>query len=169
MRSRRAFTLIEVLVVMSLLGVLFGLSIGMMAKAGRGNALLQGANSLVSQIATARSASYGEDTAYVRLEAREDASVVIRTFRQRQVLHYAFEDFEKASENVISRSGQVEVQETPIPSGEGLHGQFSGGTISLGNPAFLQFVDGFSIRCMLNPRIPTRSTATSSRRDRAWW
>ena len=50
MRTRRAFTLIEVLVVMSLLGVLFGLSIGLVAKAGRGNALIQAANSFAGQI-----------------------------------------------------------------------------------------------------------------------
>ena len=63
MRKSRAFTLIEVLVVMSLLGILFGLSIGLVAKAGRGNALVLCTNSLATQLASARAQAHGADTA----------------------------------------------------------------------------------------------------------
>lgn len=151
MRARRGFTLIEVLIVMSLLGVLFGLSIGLVAKAGRGNALVQAANSFASQIASARAQSYGSDTAYVKLDADEEGTTTIRSFRQRQVFHCPFEDLTSASEDVMVREGDIAIAEGPRPSGEGRHAVFSSGKIVLGAPPWLQFRDGFSIKCMVNP------------------
>ena len=149
---RRGFTLIEILVVLSVMGVLFGLSIGFVASAGRGNQLLQTANSLVSQIATSRSQSQGNDSAYVKVDVTESGETRIRSFRNRQVFHWACEDFERASEvGVLNRSGNVDVATGGVSSGEGNHVAFAGGRVELANMADLAFRDGFSVKCRINP------------------
>ena len=86
-RKVTGFTLIEILVVLTLMGVLFGLSIGFVARAGKGNLLIQAAQSIVSQVATSRAQSQGNDTAYVKVETNAAGETRFRSYRNRQVFH----------------------------------------------------------------------------------
>ena len=94
MERRAGFTLIEILVVLSLLAVLMGLSAGLIQRAGQGNLLLQTTQSLASQLASARAQSYGNDRAYVLVEPR-----MVRTYRNRPVFHWPCEDFVKTTDS----------------------------------------------------------------------
>jgi len=145
---RAGFTLIEILVVLSLLAVLMGLSAGLIQRAGQGNLLLQTAQSLASQLASARAQSYGNDRAYVSVEPR-----VVRTYRNRQVFHWACEDFVKTTDSyeLSHVGGGVEICEPRAAGREGRFAIFSGGQVDLGDPPWLDFVDGFSIRCRIRP------------------
>ncbi len=153
-RRDQAFTLIEVLVVLTLVGALMGMSIGFIQKAGRGNLLLQTSNKAASLLASARDQSYGSSRAYLTLRNTSDGRVVIRSVRQRQVFHWPCEDMERASEPIeLKNSGGVEILDDPRSSSEGRFARFgSGSTINLGSRAWLQFVDGFSIECRV--RLP---------------
>jgi len=153
-RRTSGFTLIEMLVVLSLLGILMGLSIGLIQKAGTGNQLILTTNALVSQLATIQAQAIGNNSAYLVIEPAgegEDASAALRSYRNRQVFFWACEDLIKASEkDVIKVAGPITIDSGPIPSREGLHATFQAGArISLGNPPWLQMRDGFSIRCRL--------------------
>jgi len=145
---RRGFTLVEVLVVMSLLAVLMGLSVGLITQAQSGNKLLVATNSLAQQLASARAQAFGSSTTYVQVRTAADGSTRVRSFRDRQVLAWAAEDFAKASEDVLRRGGGVEV--SPDLGLEGHYVIFEpGGTVSLGSPQWLDFRDGFSMQCRL--------------------
>lgn len=152
-RRLRGFTLIELLVVLSLLGVLMGLSIGFIQRAGKGNLLLQTSNSAASLFASARAQSYGNDRSYVHLLAKPGGATVIRSYRDRQVFHWPCENFEQASElGVLTANNGVKLAEGGIPSREGRHVVFAGGgTVSLGDPPWLRWRDGFSLRCRIFP------------------
>jgi len=152
-RRSRGFTLIELLVVLGLLGVLMGLSIGFIQRAGKGNLLLQTSHSAASLLASARAQSYGNDRAYVHFFAQADGRTIIRSYRDRQVFHWACEDFQRASElGVLTPNSGVKLAEGGIPSREGRHVAFGGGgTVSLGDPPWLRWRDGFSVRCRINP------------------
>jgi prepilin-type N-terminal cleavage/methylation domain-containing protein len=145
---RAGFTLIEILVVLSLLAVLMGLSAGLIQRAGQGNRLLQTAQSLASQLASARAQSYGNDRAYVSVEPK-----AVRTFRNRQVFHWPCEDFVKTTDSyeLNYAGGGVEIAESHLAGREGRYAIFSGGSVDLGDPPWLDFVDGFSIRCRIRP------------------
>jgi len=150
-RSQRGFTLIEVLVVMTLLAVLMGLSVGFITRAQSGNRLLLATNSIAGQLASARAQSYGNDTSYVHVRTTEAGETTVKTFRDRQVFAWPAEDFEKASETgFLDRAGDVE-----ISTDLGLEGHYAvfspQGSISLGDPPWLDFLDGFSIECRLRP------------------
>ncbi len=150
MNGRRGFTLVEVLVVMSLLGVLMGLSIGLIANAQTGNKLLVATNALAGQLAAARAQSFGSSTAYVLVRTAPDGKTSFRTYRDTQVLAWAAEDFTKASENVIRRGGGVDTS-TDMDI-EGRYAVFQpSGTVELGDPPWLDFLDGFTIQCRLRP------------------
>jgi prepilin-type N-terminal cleavage/methylation domain-containing protein len=147
---RRGFTLVEVLVVMSLLAVLMGLSVGLITQAQSGNKLLVATNALAQQLASARAQAFGSSTTYVQVRTAPDGSTHVRSFRDRQVLAWAAEDFTKASEDVVRRGNAVEV--SPDLGLEGHYVIFEpGGTVSLGSPQWLDFRDGFSIQCRLRP------------------
>ena len=66
-RSHRGFTLVELLVVITLLGVLMGLSVGLITSTGRGNLLLQGSNKVASLLSMARNSSITDGQAFVLL------------------------------------------------------------------------------------------------------
>jgi prepilin-type N-terminal cleavage/methylation domain-containing protein len=147
---RRGFTLVEILVVMSLLAVLMGLSVGLITNAQTGNKLLVATNSLAQQLASARAQAFGSSTTYVQVHTEADGATRVRSFRDRQVLAWAAEDFAKASEDVIRRGGGVEI--SPDLGLEAYYAIFEpGGTVSLGSPQWLDFRDGFSIQCRLKP------------------
>lgn len=153
MERRAGFTLIEILVVLSLLAVLMGLSAGLIQRAGQGNLLLQTAQSLASQLASARAQSYGNDRAYVSVEPG-----VVRTYRNRQVFHWPCEDFVKTTDSyeLHHAGGGVEICEARQAGREGRFALFSSeGQVDLGDPPWLDFVDGFSIRCRIRPNEAT--------------
>jgi len=147
---RRGFTLVEVLVVMGLLAVLMGLSVGLIAQSQTGNKLMVAANALAQQLASARAQAFGGSTTYVLVRTAADGRTRFQSFRDRQVLAWPAEDFTRASEEVIQRGGGVETS-TDL----GLEGRYAifepGGTVSLGSPQWLDFLDGFSIQCRLRP------------------
>ena len=59
---------------------------------------------------------------------------------------WACEDFERASEpEFLKRAGGVEISDGI--SMEGHYARFAGGEVTLGDPPWLDFVDGFAIRC----------------------
>jgi prepilin-type N-terminal cleavage/methylation domain-containing protein len=147
---RRGFTLVEVLIVMSLLGVLMGLSVGLIANTQTGNKLLVATNALAGQLASARAQSVGSNTAYVVVRTAPDGKTSIRNYRDTQVFAWPAEDFSKASETVIRRGGGVETSaDMDI---EGRYAVFEpNGTVDLGDPSWLDFLDGFTIRCRVRP------------------
>ncbi len=153
-RSHRGFTLVELLVVITLLGVLMGLSVGLITSTGRGNLLLQGSNKIASLLSMARNSSITDGQAFVLLEPSEDGEgeVTVRAFRFRQVFHWACEDLEKASEiGVMKATGAVDVEDN-VSSMEGRNVMFQpGGKVSLGDPSWLQMTDGFSLQCRIRP------------------
>ena len=69
MRRLRAFTLVEILVVLSLFAVLMGLGVGMIQRAGSGNMLTQTTNAMANLLAAARAGAYGSATAYVTVDS----------------------------------------------------------------------------------------------------
>lgn len=151
-RRARGFTLIEVLVVLGLLGVLMGLSIGFVGSLGRGNALVDSANRLRDLLVAAANSSVGGERAYVAIEPREGGGALVRAFVNRQVFYWACEDFSSASEEVLSQQGGVRVAENDFSSREGRHVRFdSGGAVSLGDPPWLQMRDGFAFACRIRP------------------
>jgi prepilin-type N-terminal cleavage/methylation domain-containing protein len=152
-RRLRAFTLVEILVVLSLFAVLMGLGVGMIQRAGSGNMLTQTTNAMANLLAAARAGAYGSATAYVTVDSRAEGisgGGVLRVFRQRPVLTWHCENFEDASEtDLIARSGPVEVvSDAPVPSMAGKHIVFQdGGRINIADRPWLQFIDGFSVEC----------------------
>jgi len=164
MRRSRGFTLVEILVVLSLFAVLMGLGVGMIQRAGSGNMLTQTTNAMANLLATARAGAYGSATAYVTVESTPEGGGVLRVFRQRPVLTWHCENFEDASEiELISRAGMVDVaSDAPLPSMAGKHIVFqNGGRVDIEDRPWLQFIDGFSIECRL--LVPS---ATSKQRMR---
>ena len=153
MRRRAAgFTLVEVLIVLSLVGILMGLSIGFLGSMGRGNSLIDSANRLRDLFAAAANSSVGGERAYVALEPREGGGAVARAFVNRQVFCWACEDLTSASEEVLEKTGGVRVAENDLSSREGKHVRIdSGGAMNLGNRSWLQMRDGFAIRCRIRP------------------
>ena len=153
-RRPGGFTLIEILVVLSLLGILMGLSIGFVQRAGQGNLLIQTTNKTASLLASARSQSFGNDTAYVSIERGPDGRVVLQSFRKQQVFHWPCEDFKRASElDVMSHTGQVDMGDVGVPSREGKYVVFEGGgRVMIRNVPWLQWIDGFSIKCRIFPQ-----------------
>ena len=162
-RNRRAFTLVEILVVLSLFAVLMGLGVGLIQRAGSGNLLTQTTSQLANLLATARAGAFGSATAYVTIDPDPDGGGVLRVFRQRPVFTWHCEDFENASEiEVISRTGAVEViRDAPVPSMAGDHLQFSGGRVVIQDRPWLRFVDGFSLECRV--LVPANTSGSRMR------
>lgn len=152
-RRSDGFTLIEVLIVMTLLAVLMGLSAGFIQKSGRGNLLLQATTELSQRLMMARNSAVGNEESFVGIEPSPDGGATVRAFRFRPVFTWACEDFTRASElDVIRREGGVEIDEKCIPSREGKCLRFAaGGRVNLGSPPWMQMQDGFSLRCRLLP------------------
>ncbi|MHC4955322.1 MAG: prepilin-type N-terminal cleavage/methylation domain-containing protein [Planctomycetota bacterium] len=151
-RRRQGFTLVEILVVLSLFAVLMGLGIGLIQRAGTGNLLTQTTSSMANLLATARAGAFGSATAYVTVDSVKQGGGTLRVFRQRPVLTWHCEDFESASEQeIIKQEGAVEVaQNAAVPSMAGRHLVFAaGGRVIIDDRPWLQFVDGFSIECRL--------------------
>jgi prepilin-type N-terminal cleavage/methylation domain-containing protein len=160
-RRTDGFTLVEILVVLSLLGMLMGLSIGFIARAGTGNLLTETTNALAGQLAGARAQAFGSNSSYVLVERTAEGLVTIRNFRNRQVFHFPCEDLENASERgVMNASGAVEVETGGVASREGKNLLFgAGGRITLGSPPWLQYVDGFLVSCRLRPAADSTSSS----------
>jgi len=147
---RRGFTLVEILVVMSLLAVLMGLSVGLITQAQSGNKLLLATNTLAQQLASSRAQAFGSSTTYVQLSTAPDGTTHLRSFRDKQVLAWAAEDFTRASEDVVHLVSGVEI--SPDLDLEGHYAIFqAGGTVSLSSPQWLDFRDGFSFQCRIRP------------------
>jgi len=167
MRRLRAFTLVEILVVLSLFAVLMGLGVGMIQRAGSGNTLTQTTNAMANLLAAARASAYGSATAYVTVDSEAGGALgggVLRVFRQRPVLTWHCENFEDASEvDLLTRAGAVDVAtNAPVPSLAGKHIVFqSGGRVNVADRPWLQFVDGFSIECRL--LVPATTSKQSMR------
>ncbi|MEM8884847.1 MAG: LamG-like jellyroll fold domain-containing protein [Planctomycetota bacterium] len=156
---RRGFTLIEILVTISLIAVLMGLGVGLIQRAGTGNLLTQTVTAGANLLATARASAFGSASAYVTVDTLDSGGGEIRVFRQRPVFTWHCENFEDASVlDVIKRSGGVDVVENaPVPSMQGRHIQFDGGSrVTLADRPWQQFVEGFSIECRIN--VPTSTT-----------
>ena len=147
-RRARGFTLIEILVVLSLLAVLMGLGVGFLQAMGKGNVLVQTSNSFANLLAAARAGAYGSSTAYVTVEADERGNLVMRVFRNRQVFSWPCEDLERASSDGVIAATGVSIAGAGEAGREGRYAEFGkGGQVSLGNRAWLQFRDGFALQC----------------------
>jgi len=161
-RRQHGFTLVEILVVLGLLGVLMGLSIGFIAGAGRGNELIDTANRVSGLLSMASNSSIGNDRAYLALEPIPGGGATVRAFVNQQVFHWACEDLVRASEDdILSVEGGVKTVDNDSSSREGRHVLFEGtGSVSLGNPGWLQMRDGFGLRCRIRPGVRTGSSMT---------
>jgi len=151
-RPRAAFTLVEILIVLGILGVLMGIGAGMIARIGSGNTLIQTTYSLASQLATARANAFGPRTARVEIAADEDGEVELRTFRNRPVFTWLCEDLSTASQDVLKVVGGVEISSDSTGNREGRYAIFGkGGQVQLGSPPWLAFRDGFALSCRVRP------------------
>jgi len=147
-----AFTLIEILVVISILAVLMGFGVGMIQRAGTGNLLTQTTSAAANLFATARASAFGSASAYVTIETGPEGGGVMRVYRQRPVFTWQCEDFENASEiDVLKQEGNVTiVKDAEVPSLSGKHASFDGNArVVLANRPWQQFIDGFSFECRL--------------------
>lgn len=150
---RRAFTLIEILVVISIIAVMMGLGIGMIQRAGTGNLLMQTTSAAANLIATARISAFGPSNAYVTIDTDEAGGGVMRVFRQRMVFTWHAENFEDASVlEVLRREGAAEIAtDAKVPSPLGNHVEFDGASrVVLADRPWQHFRDGFSIECSVN-------------------
>ncbi len=150
---RRAFTLIEILVVISIMAVLMGFGVGMIQRAGTGNLLMQTTSTAANLIATARISAFGPSGAYVTIDTEAPGGGVMRVFRQRMVFTWHAENFEDASElDILKREGSAEVvSDAAVPSPLGNHVQFDGGSrVILQDRPWQHFRDGFSLEFSVN-------------------
>jgi len=149
---RAAFTLVEILIVLGILGILMGIGAGMIARIGSGNTLIQTTYSLASQLATARANAFGPRTARVEIAADEDGEIELRTYRNRPVFTWLCEDLSTASQDVLKVVGGVEISPDSGDNREGRYAIFGkGGQVQLGSPPWLAFRDGFAISCRVRP------------------
>ena len=153
------FTLIEILVVISIIAVLMGFGVGLIQRAGTGNLITQTTSAAANLLATARSSAYGSASAYVTVDTSDEGGGVLRVFRQRPVFTWQCENFEDASEiDALKREGSVEiVKDAAVPSLSGKHAQFDGNSrVIIFDRPWQAFVDGFSLECRIN--VPTDTT-----------
>ena len=150
---RRAFTLIEILVVLSLVAILMGFGIGMIQKAGTGNLLTQTTNAAANLVATARISAYGPSSSYVTVDTDPEGGGALRVFRQRMVFTWNAEDFESASDpDALKLEGAAQIiDDAAVPSAYGRHCQFDGSSrVVVKDRPWQHFRDGFSIECNVN-------------------
>ncbi|MGQ0612279.1 MAG: prepilin-type N-terminal cleavage/methylation domain-containing protein [Planctomycetaceae bacterium] len=161
-RRQHGFTLVEILVVLGLLGVLMGLSVGFIAGAGRGNELIDAANRVSGLLTMASNSSIGNDRAYLSVEPVAGGGATVRAFVNQQVFHWACEDLDRASEDgILAKEGGVKAVDNDSSSREGRHVLFEGnGAVSLGNPGWLQMRDGFGLKCRVRPGARTGGSMT---------
>jgi len=157
-RRNDGFTLIEILVVISIIAVLMGFGVGMIQRAGIGNLLTQTTNAASNLLAAARASAYGSASSYVVFTTEKEGGGTIRVYRQRPVFTWQCENLEDASEiDVLKAEGNVEIVKGDVPSLSGKHAQFDGSSrVVLQNRPWQQFVDGFSLECRV--RIPADTT-----------
>jgi prepilin-type N-terminal cleavage/methylation domain-containing protein len=158
-RRASGFTLIEILVVISIIAVLMGFGVGLIQRAGTGNLITQTTSAAANLLATARSNAYGSAAAYVTVDTSEEGGGTLRVYRQRPVFTWQCENFEDASEvDALKREGNAEIiKDAKVPSLSGKHVQFDGNSrVVIFDRPWQAFVDGFSLECRIN--VPTDAT-----------
>lgn len=146
-RGDSAFTIVELLVVMGLMAVLAGITVGMLRKQDRGLIVEANARLVRSAFRLARSSARGSGSgALVRIDAEANT---VATYPVEVAGNWHFEDFTGGRNRAVTHTGDI--------VDKGLLGRclsLAGGSVDLGTSPMFNPSEGFRFSLWVAPETP---------------